>query len=377
MDLLPFFRIQNKMIFFKRNFMNRTLLPLRQTNSILNKILSIFLLCSIPMIHAVDFSYQITEKDSSTKTVAVTFLLHENEVIFAPSLDVSINNPHMSLEKSSINIASIKKYIPEYQQDKQVYDQNFTMTINIKCMDDKQPAEGSLHISYVSTLACLGLLATVAGSSFGSLLSQPLFVIALVLFIGYMSLTMIGIVDMYIPPFMQGEIKFYKNFGPYMSAFLFGAISGTIASPCVSPGLALLLSIVATMGNNLLGFILLFAFGIGLSFPLIVIGTFSNSIYLLPKSGMWMVEIKKALGFVMLATCFYYLSNIAPAALVYWLFTGFTLFMAYFYLLGTTQYKKIYTFIGIVMISISIFMATKSYEKTFYNHPDVIHASVD
>jgi thioredoxin:protein disulfide reductase len=231
-----------------------------------------------------------------------------------------------------------------------------------------------------TTFACLGLLATVAGSSFGSLLSHPPFVVGLVLFIGYMSLTMIGIIDMYIPSFMKGEVKLYKNFGPFFASYLFGAISGTIASPCVSPGLALLLSIVATMGSKILGFLLLFAFGIGLSIPLIVIGTFSNSLYLLPKSGMWMVEIKKALGFFMMATCFYYLSNILPIEIVYWLFTAFTLFMATFYLRGAhndNMYKNLYTSIGIVMIGLTIFMATKSYEKTFYQQPATHHASVN
>lgn len=224
-----------------------------------------------------------------------------------------------------------------------------------------------------TTFACLGLLATVAGSSFGSLLSHPPFVIGLVLFIGYMSLTMIGIIDMYIPSFMKGEVKLYRQFGPFFAAYLFGAISGTIASPCVSPGLALLLSIVATLGNKILGFLLLFSFGIGLSIPLIIIGTFSNSLYLLPKSGMWMVEIKKGLGFFMMATCFYYLSNILPAAVVSWLFTGFTLFIAIFYLKGTDKnsnnnYATAYGLISIIMIGITILMATKSYEKTFYQH---------
>lgn len=228
-----------------------------------------------------------------------------------------------------------------------------------------------------TTFACLGLLATLAGSSFGSLLSNTPFVICLVLFIGYMSLTMIGIIDMYIPPFMKGEVKVYRQLGPFVAAYLFGAISGTIASPCVSPGLALLLSIVATLGNSLLGFLLLFAFGIGLSIPLIIIGTFSNSLYLLPKSGMWMVEIKKALGFFMLATCFYYLANILPMFIVSWLCTGFTLFTAIFYLMGTDKYsnnpyKTLYTLIGITMIGFTILMAIRSYEQTFYQHQNTI-----
>jgi len=449
--------------------------------------------CYATSLQAVEFSSSIEHNDATTQTVLIHFALADNEAILANSLHASVDHQHLKVNNTTINVPAIKKYLPQFQQKKQIYDQSFTASIIVHAPHQNHSINAMVHLSFLSTnnnaiadvqipvsfefyhhadeaielqkassmpvpvplevatekswtatlqnmveqtkspwsqllfalllglllsltpciypmipitigilhsqgrksllhdflgslsyacglattFACLGLLATVAGSSFGSLLSNPPFVIGLILFIGYMSLTMIGIVDMYIPSFMKGEVKLYRNLGPLGAAYIFGAISGTIASPCVSPGLALLLSIVATLGSKIAGFFLLFAFGIGLSIPLIIIGTFSNTLYLLPKSGMWMVEIKKALGFFMLATCFYYLSNIAPAALVYWLFTGFTLFMAYFYLLGTTQYKKIYTFIGIVMISISIFMATKSYEKTFYNHPDVIHASVD
>lgn len=448
-------------------------------------------------LHAVSFSSSIDDTSATHKTITINCTLEDNEVILANSLHASIDHRHLTVSKPTIDIPAVKKYLPEFKQKKQFYDQNFNVTITVECHNQKSPIDAILHLSYLSTLkssildvqipvsfdfsaqnnedsidqqktssmaipkelkvekenaswtatmqnmveqtkspwaqllfalllglllsltpciypmipitigilhsqgrkslfhdflgslsyacglattfACLGLLATVAGSSFGSLLSNPPFVVSLVLFIGYMSLTMIGILDMYIPSFMKGEVKLYRNLGPFAAAYLFGAISGTIASPCVSPGLALLLSIVATLGSKILGFLLLFAFGIGLSIPLIIIGTFSNSLYLLPKSGMWMVEIKKALGFFMLATCFYYLSNILPVAIVYWLFTGFTLFTAYFYLQSTdsTPYKKLYTVIGIVMISLSVLMATKSYEKTFYNNTVIHHASVD
>ena len=97
--------------------------------------------------------------------------------------------------------------------------------------------------------AFLGLLAAFAGASFGSLLSTPIFVIVLVAFIGYMSLTMIGIIDLKIPSFLQRSTSVNTKFGPYLSAYFFGLISGSVASPCVSPGLALLLTLVATMGQ--------------------------------------------------------------------------------------------------------------------------------
>ncbi len=462
--------------------------------------LFLMLLYCSTSLQAVEFSSSIDHVDATHQIVNINFALNDNEAILANSLQASIDHEQLRVSKPTLNIAPTKEYLREYQQKKQVYNENFTATISIDCLSLNNPIHAILHCSYVSTnnnsildvqipvdfepsthsdettpesqkisgmpqpaqlevekehaswaasmqnmvettkspwaqllfalllglllsltpciypmipitigilhsqgrksllhdflgslsyacglattFACLGLLATVAGSSFGSLLSNTPFVIGLVIFIGYMSLTMIGIIDMYVPSFMKGEVKLYRNLGPCAAAYLFGAISGTIASPCVSPGLALLLSIVATLGSKILGFLLLFAFGIGLSIPLIIIGTFSNSLYLLPKSGMWMVEIKKALGFFMLATCFYYLANVLPIAIVYWLFTGFTLFTAYFYVVGIghsngTQYKTLHTCIGIVMIGLSIFVATKSYEKTFYNTAISQSTSVD
>lgn len=242
---------------------------------------------------------------------------------------------------------------------------------------------GSLCYAFglATTFSILGFLAATAGSTFGSLLSQPFFVVILVCFIGYMSLTMIGIFDMYTPSFMQGEVKFHSKLGPFFAAFLFGAITGTIASPCISPGLALLLSMVATMGNKILGLALLFAFGIGMSTPLIIIGTFSNSLHMLPRSGMWMVEIKKVLGFFMLATCFYYLANIVPANINAWLYVAFALFTAIFYLIDAQKssgYSKMFkNLISISMIAITLLMATKAYEATFYKESVQTKVSVD
>ena len=219
-----------------------------------------------------------------------------------------------------------------------------------------------------TTFALLGLLAAFAGASFGSLLSNPVFVLFLVAFIGYMSLTMIGVIDLSLPSFLQRSATINSSFGPYLSVYLFGLISGSVASPCVSPGLALLLTIVATMANVFSGFLLLFCFGIGLSVPLIIIGTFSSSMNMMPQAGQWMVEIKKALGFVMLATCLYYLSNITPAYIFNWLLVAYILFAALFYILDAqkdfdTQQKTIKSLIGILLLALAVVMSLRAYDR--------------
>lgn len=219
-----------------------------------------------------------------------------------------------------------------------------------------------------TTFASLGLLAAFAGASFGGLLSNPIFVIFLVLFIGYMSLTMIGVIDLTLPSFLQKSVSTNSAYGPYLSAYLFGLISGSVASPCVSPGLALLLTIVATMGNIFAGFLLLFFFGIGMSIPLILIGTFSSSMNMMPQAGQWMVEIKKALGFVMLATCLYYLNNIMPATWFNWLLTAYVAFAALFYIIDSQKdfdkkQKTIKSLIGIILLALTVVMILRAYDR--------------
>ncbi|MBI2344938.1 sulfite exporter TauE/SafE family protein [Candidatus Dependentiae bacterium] len=219
-----------------------------------------------------------------------------------------------------------------------------------------------------TTFASLGLLAAFAGASFGGLLSNPIFVLFLVVFIGYMSLTMIGIIDLTLPSFLQKSATTNSAFGPYISAYLFGLISGSVASPCVSPGLALLLTIVATMGNIFAGFLLLFFFGIGMSIPLIMIGTFSSSMNMMPQAGQWMVEIKKALGFIMLATCLYYLNNILPINIFNWLLVAYFTFAALFYIIDSQKdfdkkQKTIKSFIGIILLAIAVVMGLRAYDR--------------
>lgn len=216
--------------------------------------------------------------------------------------------------------------------------------------------------------ALLGLLAAFAGASFGSLLSNPVFVLILVAFIGYMSLTMIGIIDLKIPSFLQHSTNMNSKIHPFLSAYLFGLISGSVASPCVSPGLALLLTLVATMGNVFAGFLLLFCFGIGLSTPLIIIGTFSSSVNMLPQAGQWMVEVKKALGFVMLATCLYYLNNILPTLLMGYVMIAYLLFAALFYIIDAqkdedTKTKTVKSLVGIILLALTVVMSFRTYDQ--------------
>ena len=216
------------------------------------------------------------------------------------------------------------------------------------------------------TFASFGLIASLGGPAFGQLLGNPIFVIILVALLAYLGFSMLGFYEMYIPSFLtQGH---HSHKGSYVSAFIFGAMSGTIASPCLSPGLVLILSIVATMGNKLLGFLMLFAFGIGSSMPLLIIATFSASLNLLPKAGMWMVEIKKIMGLMLLGMCFYYLKAILPHSLLLWLLSSFLMLCGIYYIFDINKHdskfsKQLKTVISLILITLGIFTIFHSCKK--------------
>ncbi len=225
----------------------------------------------------------------------------------------------------------------------------------------------SLGIAF--TFALMGLLAVMTGMVFGSLLTSPIVVLLIVAMLTYLAGSMFGFYEMYIPTFLQtGSSR--KHHGSIGSSFLFGALSGTVASPCLSPGLALVLGIVAALGSKLLGFLLLFAFGIGLSIPLMIIGTFSGSLSVLPRAGYWMIEVKKLFGFLLLGMCFYYLKNILPFNILLWIISLFCAVSGVFYLYtigahDTKFWKRTKNLLGMLFIIASVLLAIQAYQHSF------------
>ncbi len=93
----------------------------------------------------------------------------------------------------------------------------------------------------------------------------------------------------------------------FIGVFVMGIVSGFMAGPCTAPVLGVLLAYVTTTQDVVLGASLLFVFALGMGLLLIAVGTFSGLVAALPRSGGWMVKIKKAMGFLMIALGEYFL----------------------------------------------------------------------
>ncbi len=243
---------------------------------------------------------------------------------------------------------------------------------------------GSYTLGISTTFALLGFIAALGSCVFGELQGSPWLVIPLAALLIYFGLSMFDWVHFYVPKFLQPKTSKVKG-GSLLSAYLFGAISGTIASPCFSPGLILILNYVTTIGTQytgasaiagyLEGLLLLFIFGVGSSLPLLLIGTFSTSLHFLPKAGMWMVEIKKLVGLMLIFMAFYQLSHLErllPWYLFVWVIvlSLFALGIYYFATVGThdrPSMKRYKNAMGTLLIVLACIMMVQG-QKALYDH---------
>jgi cytochrome c-type biogenesis protein len=166
-----------------------------------------------------------------------------------------------------------------------------------------------LVFSYVSGLALLyatlGLVAGLSGDLFGAVASNPW----TRLVVGNLLLTFaLGMLDVLPVAAPMGLAAWAGRLsgGSYPAVFLMGASSGLVAAPCGAPAFASVLTWVATTRSGILGFAYLFAFSLGMTAILAVVGLFSGSLSALPKSGPWAIWIKKGAGVVLLGMAEYY-----------------------------------------------------------------------
>jgi cytochrome c-type biogenesis protein len=152
------------------------------------------------------------------------------------------------------------------------------------------------------TYAVLGVFAALTGRLFGQIGSSPwtyLFVAVVCLVLG---LSMLGVFELPQISLAGKTPALFHGKKGYVGAFLVGVVSGLIAGPCTAPVLATVLVYVGSRQNVLYGFSLLFTFGYGVGFLMILLGTFTGHFSSLPKSGVWLDRVKKSFGVLLIVT---------------------------------------------------------------------------
>ena len=156
----------------------------------------------------------------------------------------------------------------------------------------------------------LGVVAALTGSLFGAMLQHWAVILLLAGTMVALSFSMFGYYDIRVPDFLS-EVGGANREG-FIGSFLMGLTAGIIAAPCIGPFVLGLLTFVGERGDPLLGFSMFFTLAAGLGAPYVALAVFSGGINMLPRSGMWMVWVKKVFGFVLLGMALYFLQPLIP-----------------------------------------------------------------
>jgi len=180
-------------------------------------------------------------------------------------------------------------------------------------------------LGLATTFAVVGVLAALAGKSLGVVLQSPWGVLGLVVVLAAMMAGMFGAFEIQLPSGMMGKLGGRRG---VLGAAFMGLVMGAIAAPCVGPILGALIAIVAAAGSIPFGAAAFFAVGIGLGVPHLFLGTFTGLINRFPRSGGWLVWVKRLMGTTLAGLIFFFLRPFIEPAFFWLLVLGVFLFAA-------------------------------------------------
>lgn len=159
----------------------------------------------------------------------------------------------------------------------------------------------------VATYATLGVFSALSGRLFGAWLQRPGVLIFFAATMLVLASSMFGLWEIRVPHFIADRSGGRAGLG---GALIMGLLVGIVAAPCVGPFVVSLLTLVAQLHSIKLGFLMFSVLGLGLGTPYLLLGIFSSAAASMPRAGAWMEQVKKAMGFVLIAMAFYFLRSL-------------------------------------------------------------------
>ncbi|WP_175972008.1 protein-disulfide reductase DsbD [Burkholderia sp. BCC0322] len=164
----------------------------------------------------------------------------------------------------------------------------------------------ALSLTYVVGMALvytvLGIAAALVGQSLGAWLQNPWVLGAFGVLLTAFAVSLISGKDIALPARWQNgaaEASSARQGGHFVAVAAMGALSALVVGACMTAPLFAVLAFIAHTGNALLGGAALFAMGLGLGVPLLVVGVGAGTV--LPRAGAWMDGVKVFFGIVLLA----------------------------------------------------------------------------
>lgn len=179
------------------------------------------------------------------------------------------------------------------------------------------------------TYAGVGAAAALAGANLQAVLQNPWVLGAFALIFVALALSMFGLYELQLPAFVRNRLNSAsqgQRGGTVAGAASMGVLSALLVGPCMTAPLAGALLYIGNTGDVVTGALVLFAMGLGMGVPLLLVGTLGAR--LLPKPGEWMNLFKALFGFVLLGTAIFFVARVLPGSLTLGLWGAWLLAMA-------------------------------------------------
>ena len=177
-----------------------------------------------------------------------------------------------------------------------------------------------LSVTYVLGMA---LTYTIAGAAFAAAGQQaqaffqhPWIIITFAALFVVLALAMFGLFDLKIPSALETRLAGLsgrQKSGSFVGTAVMGALSALVVTACVAPPMVAALAVIGQTGDVLRGSLALFAMGIGMGAPLLLVGVAGGRF--LPHAGSWMTTVKALFGVLFLGVAVWMLERILPGSL--------------------------------------------------------------
>ncbi|HEU4520846.1 MAG TPA: cytochrome c biogenesis protein CcdA, partial [Thermoanaerobaculia bacterium] len=168
---------------------------------------------------------------------------------------------------------------------------------------------GMYVLGLVVMYSALGVMAAIGGQMFGAWLQRPAVLVGFAILMLVLAASMFGAYEIQPPRWIANRSQGRAGL---LGAATMGLFVGIVAAPCVGPVVISLLTLVASIGKPVIGGVMFAALAFGLGFPYLAL------LNVLPRPGEWMVQVKKAMGFVLVAMAFYFLRPLTGDEVFRW-----------------------------------------------------------
>ena len=231
-----------------------------------------------------------------------------------------------------------------------------------------------LSFTYVVSMALaysvLGIIVALSGANIQASLQSPIVIYLFATLFIILSLAMLGIFSIEMPSKVKNFLIVKSNkaeAGNYLGVGIMGILSALIVGPCVTAPLIGALIYIASSGDVILGGLALFAMGLGMGTPLLVLGTSASK--LMKKIGIYLPLINKLFGILFLVVAIWLLERVTSieVSALAWSLLALTTLSILLYSKDITINKNFRTLAFFTLTSYVILQIVGINKNNYYN----------